>query len=72
MYGRLERAWRAYLYQQSRGELERWQRSMELSRFRETQFWRSGLDAVWQVEFEPMILRAKREPEPYKGRVLDY
>jgi len=71
-HGRLERAWRAYLYQQSRTELERWQQCMSLSRFREMQFWRSGLDAVWRIEFEPLQLRAVRELEPYRGRVLDY
>lgn len=57
--GRLEKAWRAYLHQQSRYELERWQQCMSLSRFRETQFWRSGLDAVWRVEFEPLLLRGE-------------
>lgn len=72
MHGRLERAWRAYLYQQSRGELERWQRCMSLSRFRETQFWRSGLDAVWRIEFEPLIIPKEYDHTPPKGAPLDF
>lgn len=51
----LERAWRAYLYQQSRGELERWRDSFEARAFREDLFWRYDLDRIWRMEFAPIV-----------------
>jgi len=51
----LERAWRAYLYQQSRGELERWRDCFEAGAFRGDSFWRYDLDRVWRMEFAPIV-----------------
>lgn len=51
----LERAWRAYLYQQSRAELERWSECFARSAAREIPFWRFGLDYIWRYEFQPLL-----------------
>lgn len=54
-YGRLEHAWRAYLSQQSRGELERWRDSYEAASSRASPYWRWGLDLIWRMEFAPIV-----------------
>jgi hypothetical protein len=51
----LERAWRAYLVQQSRGELERWRDCFETAGFRAERSWRYDLDRVWRMEFAPIV-----------------
>ena len=51
----LERAWRAYLVQQSRGELERWRDCFEADGFRAERSWRYDLDRVWRMEFAPIF-----------------
>lgn len=53
--GRLERAWRAYLLQQSRTELGRWRDSMAACSVRKKLLWRFGLDFVWRMEFAPKL-----------------
>ena len=52
---RLERLWRAYLFQQSRVELQRWRMSLAAAEYRSQPFWRYGLDFVWRREFEPLL-----------------
>lgn len=52
---RLEKAWRAFLEQQSKSELERWRESLEAGDVRKKSFWRFGLDYVWKWEFEPVL-----------------
>lgn len=52
---RLERAWRAYLIQQSRNELERWRDSFAAAGCRSAPFWRFGLDYIWRLEFAPLV-----------------
>jgi transposase len=52
---RLERAWRAYLYQLSRVELQRWQESFAAGAHRPKPPWRFGLDYVWKWEFAPLF-----------------
>lgn len=52
---RLERAWRAYLSQQSLMELERWRDSYAAAAHRPEPLWRSGLDLVWRREFAPFL-----------------
>lgn len=60
--GALERAWRAYLYQQSVVELERWAECFELSANRNTLTWKFGLEHVWRHEFAPLFLRGELYP----------
>ena len=52
---RLERAWRAYLDQQSRPELQRWRDCFAASAFRSVPVWRFGLDLIWRQEFAPRL-----------------
>ena len=52
---RLERAWRAYLLQQSRDELKRWRESYAAGAVRAAPVWRGYLDLVWKREFEPWL-----------------
>ena len=54
---RLERAWRAYLNQQSQLELQRWRDCFASSAFRSAPFWRFGLDIIWHREFSPRLGR---------------
>lgn len=53
--GRLDRAWRAYLQQQSRVELHRWRGCFAAASFLPQPFWRFDLDLIWQREFEPAL-----------------
>lgn len=53
--GFLEKAWRAYLEQQSMSELERWREGLEAADVRKKSFWRFGLDYIWKWEFEPLL-----------------
>lgn len=50
---RLERAWRAYLAQQSRSELERWRDCFDTGDVRAEPYWRACLALVWRWHFEP-------------------
>lgn len=52
---RLERAWRAYLVQQSPLERERWRVAFAAGALRAEPFWRFGLLLVWRREFEPEL-----------------
>jgi len=52
---RLERAWRAYLDQQSQLELQRWRDSFASGAVRHEPFWRFDLDLVWRREFAPRL-----------------
>lgn len=53
--GRLEKAWSAYMEQQSMSELERWRDSLEAGNVRKKALWRFGLDHIWKWEFEPRL-----------------
>ena len=53
--GRLERAWRAFLYQQSRMELERWNDVLSTDTGRRAGRWRFELDLIWRYEFAPLF-----------------
>lgn len=53
--GRLEKAWRAFLEQQSLSELVRWGESLTAGAVRHKLFWRFGLDYIWKWEFEPLL-----------------
>ena len=50
---RLDRAWRAYLNQQSRLELQRWRDCLGAVAFRPEKFWSFGLILIWRQEFAP-------------------
>jgi transposase len=51
----LEQAWRAYLNQQSRAELERWRDAFLAGAIRRKPSWRFGLDYVWRMEYAPLV-----------------
>lgn len=53
--GRLERAWRAFLRQQSLTELQRWRPCFAAAAFRPQPYWRFDLDLVWRREVEPVL-----------------
>lgn len=55
----LEKAWRAYLNQQSRAELERWRDAFIAGAHRRKPAWRFDLDYAWRLGYAPFV-----EPEP--------